>query len=51
MLLFENASFLVKLKTENLSYGTRIVLGHILYFLLLQNLRVYVQICTEVVPG
>jgi len=32
--LFEISSFLVTLKTENLSYGTRIVLGHTVYFLL-----------------
>jgi len=32
MLLFEIASYLVTSKTENRSYGTRIVLGHKLYF-------------------
>ena len=37
ILLFEIASFLVTLKTENLSHGSRIILGHTLYFLLLEN--------------
>jgi len=40
MLLFEIASFLVTLKTENRSYGTRIVLGHTLFFVVRELTRI-----------